>query len=499
MTLLAVIPARGNSRGIPQKALQLVAGVPLLLHTMDRIEESGVADRIVVTTDCPQIKGFCELRGIEVIDRPAELAEPHVPLAPVIAHSVTVLDWTGTVAVFQPTCPLLTADTIRHVVDQFEANTHHWSITGSEDPHTYWSPASEGLSMMPLTARVNRQHRADALTRETGAIQIMHASAVHGTDHRGVIQIPASEALDIDTPADLQVARQTLEAVTIQFCVTMSPRVGTGHYWRCLQLADTLATRGHKVGWSWASDATPPAWALDTIWSRGYRHDMPRFADVCVVDALHASRQWVLTMQASGSRVVVFEDDGPGADKADLVFNEMVDGPKWAILRPEFTCLPDYEVDDDVVSGHVAPNVLVTFGGTDPAGLTDRVFTEIAISAGDVRCVRPEMNVHMAQEMQHADLVITGQGRTVFEAAACGVPCLSIAANEREARHVRIPGVIYLGLHTLVSDQQLRETVQNILQDRALREDMSDTARDQIDDKGLARIVRRIEDLAAGL
>ena len=496
--LLAVIPARGGSRGIPQKALQLVAGRPLILHTYETVRDSGVAERTVVSTDCPQIKGFCQLRGIEVLDRPAGLALDDVPLAPVIQHAVTALDWVGDkVAVFQATCPLLTADTICKVVAEFDSNQHHWSITGCESSHTYWSPLQEGASMVPLTARVNRQERADPLVRETGAMQVMYTTAVHGTDYRGVIAIPAAEALDIDTPADLQVARRVLEAATVQFYVTMDDRVGTGHYWRCLQLADTLTTHGHKVGWSWASDATPPAWALDTIWSRGYRRDMPRHPDVCVVDVLHAARRWVLTMQASGSRVVVFEDDGPGADKADLVFNEMVDGPKWAVLRPEFTCLPDY-----VVRADPAPDrfrVLATFGGSDPSDLSDRVFTEIQDASVTVRCVRPEMNVHMAREMHQADLVVTAQGRTVFEAAACGVPCLSISANEREARHVRIPGVVYLGLHTLVSRDQLRETVQRILADRTLREDMSRTARAQIDGKGLARIVRRIEDMAAGL
>ena len=487
MTLLAVIPARGGSKGIPQKALQPVAGVPLILRTYRTVKASGVADRIVVSTDCPQIKGFCVLRGIEVIDRPAELATDDIPLAPVIKHAITATDWQGEVAVFQPTCPLLTSDTVKRVVAEFRDRKLSWAITASEDRHLFWTPGGH-----PLTERVNRQQATDPLLRETGAVQILKTTYVKGGE--GVIPIPASEALDIDTPADLTLARQQLEASTIHFYVTMSDRVGSGHYWRCLQLADTLTTRGHRVAWSWTSDSQPAAWATETVRRRGYGRYQAHPADVCVFDVLNASERWVLTCKAQGRRIVMFEDDGPAARHADLYVNEMVDGPEWAVLRPEFTCLPEYEVRDH----RDRPGIAVTFGGTDPSGLGERVaYTDHG--GRNVHWIQPHMNVHMAQEMQQADLCITGQGRTVYEAAACGVPCLSIAANEREARHVRIPGVIYLGLHTLVSDQQLRETVQRILADRTLREDMSRTARAQIDGRGLDRIVSRIEDLAAGL
>ena len=489
MTLLAVIPARGNSRAIPQKALQPVAGVPLLLRTYRTVRESGVADRIVVTTDCPQIKGFCQLRGIEVIDRPAELAADDVPLAPVIKHAVTVTDWQGDVAVFQPTAPLLTAETVKRVVEEFRERKLGWAITASKDPHLFWAD-ERGMGHVPLTERVNRQQATDPLLRESGAIQLL-TTGTRGKE--GVIEIPAAEALDIDTPADLTLARHAIGSKRIQFYVTMSNRVGSGHYWRCLQLATELELHGHRIGWTWTSDSAPTEWALETIRQRGYSRYQPGDPDVCVFDVLEASERWVLTHKAAGRKVVVFEDDGLAASHADLLVNEMVDGPSVAVLRPEFTCLPEYHVCSTDVDGF---RVLATFGGTDPSKLAYRAGV---IDSEKLSIIGPASPVHMAQEMQSHDLVVTGQGRTVFEAAACGVPCLSIAANEREARHVRIPGVIYLGLHTLVSDQQLSETVSRILADRTLREDMSRTARAQIDGKGLDRIVRRIEDLAAGL
>jgi len=482
VTLLALIPARKGSKGIAQKALQVVDGKPLILQALETVQRSMVAERIVVSTDCPQIKGFCQLRGYEVLDRPSELAEDDVPLMPVIRHAVDALDWKGDVAVFQPTCPLLTPETARRVVAEFHDRGHHWAITGTREPHTYWADGK------PLRPRVNRQQMADPLIRESGAIQIMRVSAIEGTTRRGIVEIPEEEALDIDTPADLQQARSALGAKAIRFDVVMSERQGSGHYWRCLQLADTLAQQGHRIYWCWYGD--PAKWARDTIEQRGWQHGTSSY-DLRIFDVLNASESQVLADRAMGVKTLVFEDDGPAANVADLAINEMVDGPDWCLLRPEFSCLPQYEVRE-------SRNVLLTFGGTDPSGLAMRVGRNLAIRQ-HVKTIAPADQVHMAQEMQAADLVITGQGRTVFEAAACGVPCLSIAANEREARHVQIPGVIYLGLHTTVSAAQLGGTADRILADCGLRQEMSVAARAAVDGRGLDRILNQIHGLLEGL
>lgn len=483
MGVLAVIPARAGSRGVPQKALQPVSGVPLLLRTVDTVQAAGVAERIIVTTDCPQIAGFCRLRGIDVIDRPANLAADDVPLRPVIDHAVTHTGWQGVTATFQPTCPLLRPETVRKVIEEFEFRQLHWAITGTPETHLLWK------GNQPVTPRVNRQQADGRMIRETGAVQMFNPDG----DGQAIIPILPGEALDIDTPADLAAARHAADARTIRLTVAASKRLGSGHYWRSLQIADELTFAGHHVEWEWSTDSCPPMWAHQTLERRGYIKNTLGEPDLQVYDMLDAGRR-VLDDRARGTPVVVFEDHGAAADWADLAINEMVDGPKWALLRPEFSCLPAYEPREG------ASRILVTFGGTDPSGLTDtvrRLFAPIPDVA--TRVIRPVMDAHMAEEMLNADLVITGQGRTVFEAAACGVPCLSIAANEREARHVRIPGALYLGLHALLTERQIHDTAMRVLGDRALREDMAATSHAQVDGKGLARIMHKIDGLLRGL
>src|SRR5690606_26741638 len=89
--------------------------------------------------------------------------------------------------------------------------------------------------------------------------------------------------------------------------------------------------------------------------------------------------------------------------------------------------------------------VLVTFGGTDPANMTKRLVGPL-LEHFDVRAIQPPGKgggrAIMVEELMWADVVVTSCGRTVHEAAACGTPTIAIAVNEREMRHVHVPGVV---------------------------------------------------------
>jgi len=104
----------------------------------------------------------------------------------------------------------------------------------------------------------------------------------------------------------------------------------------------------------------------------------------------------------------------------------------------------------------------------------------------------------MAAEMAAADVVITSAGRTVFEAASTGTPVIVIAQNVREATHSHLDyefGVIFLGLASLVEDGEIRSTVERLLDSPELRGELSNRLRESIDNRGMERIARRIEDL----
>ena len=89
MSVLAVIPARGGSKGIPRKNMRPLAGRPLLGWVIQACQQSKSVDRVVVSTDSEEIAVVARRLGAEVILRDPKLAEDVVTLDPVIHDAVT--------------------------------------------------------------------------------------------------------------------------------------------------------------------------------------------------------------------------------------------------------------------------------------------------------------------------------------------------------------------------------------------------------------------------
>lgn len=487
MPTLAVIPCRGGSKRIPRKWAQLAAGKPLLQHTIDIARAAKSIDRLVVSTEDKDIAAYARLRGVEVHERPAWLAADDIPLRDVVADIAGSMDWDGDIVLLQPTCPLLRPETVDRVVADWRLTGADWAITSHPDPHIFWF---EGV---PATPRVNSQQMGDeALSRESGAVQLFTERAARGViSTRTTIPIDPAEALDIDTHADLAAAQQALGRKTILFHVVASDEKGSGHLRRCLQLSDALS---HHDVW-WMPNGLE-AWARQIADDHGIRFaEAPDAPHLAVIDCLETADKLAPRYAAQGTPTVVFEPDGSDGRAirfADLTIDEFAT-PDLAILRPEFLCLPPFDVRPK------AQNVLISFGGTDPTGMNSRVSKIVRHGAdATVLVAGRDLKESMAEMMCWADLVITSQGRTVHEAAAVGVPCLSVAVNERETRHARLPGVVYLGLAHTLSDATILDTVNRLLGSYPLRVELSRTASKAIDGRGLGRVVRRIEELLEG-
>ncbi len=110
MRCLAVIPARGGSKGVPRKNLRLLAGVPLIALSIAFARSCKCIARVVVTTDDEEIAAVARRSGAEVPGlRPPELAGDDVPLLPVVQEAVRRADPKGeypAVLLLQPTTPL---------------------------------------------------------------------------------------------------------------------------------------------------------------------------------------------------------------------------------------------------------------------------------------------------------------------------------------------------------------------------------------------------------
>jgi CMP-N-acetylneuraminic acid synthetase/spore coat polysaccharide biosynthesis predicted glycosyltransferase SpsG len=537
-TLLAIVPARGGSKGVPFKNTRRLGDRPLVAYTVEAVAEAGVADRLVVSSDDDQVLRWAELHGYETHARPSDLAGDEATISAVAAHLVTELDWSGDVAVFQPTSPLRSAASIVRAVAAFRSADVDSLSSCVRERHLFWFDETGDLSQaQPLFAeRVNRQYAHHGVLRETGSIQLVRAAALRSggqmvTERHLLFETDPEESLDIDTTDDLVEARRRIEQGTVVFRVRATRRIGSGHVHHCLQLADELADQRLRF---LLSDCDP--FVADLLASHGFesRPETDLVADlealagpsggrVVVNDILDTSEHDVLAQRAAGWRVVNIEDLGPGARLADWVVNALyplnhgagphvVTGPRYATLRSEFRSLPPKTVRPS------PERVLITFGGTDPGQLAPRcahllagaVDVELRVIVGPGA---PEMPFppgvqvlskvrSMAAEMLAADLVMTSAGRTVYEAAATGTPVAVLAQGARDATHSHLDfnsGVVFLGIGPLTDDRHIVETVRRLLGDHELRSELSERLRASIDGLGAVRIADRIRVMLRGL
>ena len=123
MKILAIIPARGGSKGVPDKNIRIVAGRPLIAYAIECAQESRLINRIIVSTDSPIIAQTASDHGAEVLMRPSHLAQDDTPMPPVLLHVLQTLQENGEnydlIVLLQVTSPIRTGQDIDHVVEMF--------------------------------------------------------------------------------------------------------------------------------------------------------------------------------------------------------------------------------------------------------------------------------------------------------------------------------------------------------------------------------------------
>ena len=227
--VLALIPARGGSKGIRDKNIRPLRGHTLLEYAANAAAKSGVIDRAVLSTDSERIAAEGRRLGIEVpFIRPAELARDDTPMLPVIEHAVDFLEQEGwqpeIVVLLQPTSPLRTADHIRNAVQELRDSAADSVVTVVQLP-SHLSPdyvmrIEEGrlVSFLPEGASVSRRQDARPAYVRDGTVYafwrrtLRDTRTIYGVDCRAMV-LPARESLTIDTPEDWDEAERRMPSV----------------------------------------------------------------------------------------------------------------------------------------------------------------------------------------------------------------------------------------------------------------------------------------------
>lgn len=230
LAVLGVIPARGGSKGIPQKNLVPLCGRPLLAYTADAVRESTRMTRTVVSTNDPAIAESARALGLDVpFARPDTLAADDTVMLPVVQHALQSMRAGGfrpdAVVLLQPTSPLRRGEHIDAAIALLEASPADSVVSVVEVPHQF-NPVSvmrlEGETLRPFLDAASsgpaslrnmitrRQDKPRALARNGPAVLAMRAATIdagslYGDDCRPLV-MTAEDSLDVDTVWDLALA-----------------------------------------------------------------------------------------------------------------------------------------------------------------------------------------------------------------------------------------------------------------------------------------------------
>jgi len=227
---LAVIPARGGSKRVPQKNIREVGSKPLIAHTIQDAEDADLIDRAIVSTDDDEIARISRDYGAEVpFLRPPELATDTAGLAGVITHALRWADNQSNqydfICALQTTSPLRTPDDIDGVLTRLDESDADSCLTISEyitPPQWAVSPDEEGyLSEYFETNSLwgddpDRSQDVPDITHPNGAVFAATTEAwrTHEsfyTPNTVGYRMPPSRSFDIDEPWELELVRSVID------------------------------------------------------------------------------------------------------------------------------------------------------------------------------------------------------------------------------------------------------------------------------------------------
>jgi len=543
--VVCVVPARGTDR-VPYLNIKRLGDRPLLAHTLEAARGARSLDRIVVSTDDERVADVARRWGAEVpFLRPRALAQDIPSLKPVIVHAVQELERAGeraeVIVVLQPSSPFRDSDAIEAAVGQLASGGFDSVISVSEDRTLSWRARDGALA--PLFERAGRREEQPPIYRENGAVVALRREVLD-TDERfgkrvGFVVLDKRASFTVHDLDDFWMAERLLRQPRILFRVDGGSALGMGHVYRSLAIADALRelsradvaflmSAEHSEGLVTVTRSGYPVRVAGEGGLESYLEHVRDYSPAILVNDLPAlESDYLEALSHLGATTVNLVDTLDDIDDverteryAEVIVSVMsaeretlegfYGGPRYAILRRHFQGV-EKEIRER------ARLVLLTFGGSDPLGLTlkaaralESLPTEIELLAvaGPAFSYRREFEAlqhglsrrvqlineaggHIADLMQEADVVVCSGGMSVYEIAALGTPGIVLAQNAREDARMRAfetHGTIrYLGLGSEVGEDAVRSAVETLLAEPESRRQMSDQGRALVDGLGATR------------
>ncbi|MEU7280186.1 acylneuraminate cytidylyltransferase [Streptomyces sp. NPDC045431] len=217
-TVLAVIPARGGSRGVPGKNLAPVGGVPLVARAVRACLAAPRVTDVVVSTDDPAIAAAARAAGARAVERPAALSGDTATSEAAVLHALDAFEElhgrrVDVVLLVQCTSPFLTAYDVDGVAAEIQERGADTALTVAPTHGFLWK-AAEGTAHGVNHDKAHRPRRQDREPEylETGAAYGMDARGFRAHRHRffgrtALVVTDPARVLEVDDPHDLARAR----------------------------------------------------------------------------------------------------------------------------------------------------------------------------------------------------------------------------------------------------------------------------------------------------
>ena len=217
--VLALIPARGGSKGIKNKNIINLCGKPLIVYSIEAELKSKYIDNVVVSTDSESIAEIARTYGASVpFMRPAEYAQDHSKTIDVAIHAIKFFsehrDYYDALVILQPTQPLRTVEDVDRAIEKYyEQEVDLVSVTPVENhPLLIRSIGENGClnNLLNMNSTCRRQDMPDYYC-VNGCIYINKISRIHENtsfnDNKMPFIMELAHSVDIDNPNDLELAK----------------------------------------------------------------------------------------------------------------------------------------------------------------------------------------------------------------------------------------------------------------------------------------------------
>lgn len=541
--VLAVVPARGGADTVPYLNIKRLGDKPLIAHTLEAARQAPSVDRVIVSTDDAQVAEVAKSHGAEVpFLRPADLARDLPSLKPVIVHAVRQLEAAGgradIVVILQATTPFREAAAIEAALDKLLDGGFDSVVSVTEDRTLNWRER-DGV-LVPLFEKEGRREDQPALYRENGAVAVVRREVLDGPtrfgQRIGSLVLDKRAGFTVHDLQDFWMAERLLREPRVLFRVDGGAQLGMGHVTRSLAIADALRESAraevaflmsaeHPEGIREASRRGYPVRALGDTRVESCVASVQDFAPAILINDMPSlDADYLRALAHLGATTVNLVDTPEDLETTEQYEQVIISvmshdretpegfyaGPAYAILREQFR-------DRRKEVRRVPQRVLLSFGGSDPQGLTLKAVRalqelpfEIEVLAvtgpafahqRELKALMPtlrrrvtliqEAGGHISELMLDADLMVGSGGMSVYEIAALGTPGIVLGQNAREDKRMReFAGhgtVEYLGLGPEVDEATLLDAVSRLLGDREQRQAMSERGRALVDGWGATR------------